>query len=54
MSDFQLAQLNVDRAVGDLDSAALVGFVSRLDEINALEKRLVQTFFIRSYGPLVG
>jgi len=36
LSDFQLAQINIAHAVDDLDSAALSGFVARLDEINAL------------------
>lgn len=31
---YQLAQINVAHAVDDLDSAALAGFVNRLDEIN--------------------
>ena len=33
---YEIAQLNVSRAVAPLDSPALAGFVARLDEINAL------------------
>jgi hypothetical protein len=33
---YQLAQLNVGRAVAALDDAQMHGFMSRLDEINAL------------------
>jgi hypothetical protein len=36
---FEIAQLNVSRAVAPLDSPALADFVARLDEINALAER---------------
>jgi hypothetical protein len=36
---FQIAQLNVGRAVAPLDDARMAGFMSRLDEINALAER---------------
>jgi hypothetical protein len=36
MSDWHIAQLNVGRTVGPLDSAALAPFMAALDEINAL------------------
>ena len=36
MSGFSLVQLNVAIAVADMESAVMQGFVSRLDEINAL------------------
>ncbi len=36
MSDYHLAQINIARAVDDLVSDTLKGFVDRLDEINAL------------------
>jgi heme-degrading monooxygenase HmoA len=36
MSVFHLAQVNVARLLAPLDSPQLAGFVSRLDEINAL------------------
>ncbi|MEO6351269.1 MAG: DUF3291 domain-containing protein [Candidatus Limnocylindrales bacterium] len=34
--DYHLAQLNIARAVAPMDHERLVGFVSRLDEINGL------------------
>jgi len=36
---YEIAQLNVSRAVAPLDSPALADFVARLDEINALAER---------------
>jgi len=36
VGEYQLAQVNVAKAIDDLDSVALEGFVNRLDEINAL------------------
>jgi hypothetical protein len=33
---YEIAQLNVGRAVGPMDSAAMADFVARLDEVNAL------------------
>jgi hypothetical protein len=36
MAAFHLAQINVARLVAPLDSPQLAGFVSRLDEVNAL------------------
>ena len=39
MSGFSLAQLNVAFAVADMESAVMHGFVSRLDEINALAEQ---------------
>ncbi len=36
MSSFHIAQINIARAVADLDSPQLANFVARLDEINAL------------------
>ena len=36
MAAFHLAQVNVARLVAPLDSPQLIGFVSRLDEVNAL------------------
>ena len=36
MAEFQLAQINVAQAVAEMDSAVMSGFVSRLDEINAM------------------
>jgi hypothetical protein len=36
VNGFDIAQLNVGRAVGPIDGAAMAGFVARLDEINAL------------------
>ena len=39
MTTFQLAQVNVARAKADMESELMRGFVSRLDEINALADR---------------
>lgn len=39
MSDYNLAQLNVGRAVAPLDDPRMDGFVAWLDEINALAGR---------------
>ena len=39
MTVFHLAQVNVARLVAPLDSPQLTGFVSRLDEVNALADR---------------
>jgi Domain of unknown function (DUF3291) len=39
MAAFHLAQVNVARLVAPLDSPQLIGFVSRLDEVNALADR---------------
>ena len=39
MSGFSLVQLNVAFAVADMGSAVMHGFVSRLDEINALAEQ---------------
>jgi heme-degrading monooxygenase HmoA len=36
---WQIAQLNVGRAVSPLDEAPMAGFMARLDEINALADR---------------
>ena len=36
MTDYQLAQINIARAVAPLDDPRLADFVARLDEINAL------------------
>jgi heme-degrading monooxygenase HmoA len=36
---YHLAQINIARAVADLDSPLMQGFVSRLDEINALAEK---------------
>lgn len=36
MTRYHLAQINIAKAVADLDSPLMEGFVSRLDEINAL------------------
>ena len=36
MSSFELAQLNIGRALAPLDSPALAGFMGNLDRINAL------------------
>jgi heme-degrading monooxygenase HmoA len=36
---YHLAQINIARAVADLDSPLMAGFVSRLEEINALAER---------------
>lgn len=39
MSRSEIAQLNVGRAVGPMDSAVMTGFMQWLDEINALAER---------------
>ena len=39
MTEWHVAQLNVGRSVGLMDDARMHGFVSRLDEINALSER---------------
>ena len=39
MTRYHLAQINIARAVADLDSRLMAGFVTRLDEINALAER---------------
>ena len=39
MTRYHLAQINIARAVADLDSPLMAGFVSRLDEINALAEK---------------
>ncbi len=39
MADYQLAQINIARAVDDLDSEVMVGFVARIDEINTLAEQ---------------
>jgi hypothetical protein len=36
MGQFEIAQLNVGRALGAMDGAEMADFVARLDEINAL------------------
>jgi hypothetical protein len=36
---YHLAQINIARAIADLDSPLMAEFVSRLDEINALAER---------------
>ena len=36
MAEYQLAQMNVAKAVAEMDDEVMTGFVSRLDEINAL------------------
>jgi heme-degrading monooxygenase HmoA len=36
MGDFQLAQINVGRMLGPIDSEVMADFVAQLDEINAL------------------
>ena len=36
---FQIAQLNVARAVAPLEDARMAGFMARLDEVNALAER---------------
>jgi heme-degrading monooxygenase HmoA len=36
---YHLAQINIARAVADLDSPLMAGFVSRLEEINALAEQ---------------
>lgn len=37
--NFHIAQLNIARAIAEMDSAVMSGFVSRLEEINALADR---------------
>ena len=39
MTRYHLAQINIARAVADLDSPLMAGFVSRLEEINGLAER---------------
>ncbi len=39
MSEFHIAQVNIGRILAPLDSPVMEGFVSRLDEINALADR---------------
>lgn len=39
MSGYEVAQLNLARAVAPLDDPVMAGFVARLDEINALAER---------------
>lgn len=39
MTRYHLAQINIAKAVADLDSPLMAGFVSRLDEINALAEQ---------------
>ncbi len=39
MGKYQLAQVNVALAKDEMDSAVMAGFVSRLDEINAIADR---------------
>ena len=39
MTRFDIAQLNVGRAVAPLDSAVMADFMNWLDEINALAER---------------
>lgn len=36
MNKYHLAQINIARAVADIDSDVMAGFASRLDEINAI------------------
>ncbi len=36
MNNYNLAQINVAKALADMDSPVMEGFVARLDEINAL------------------
>lgn len=36
MKEFQLAQINVAKAVAQMDTEMMFGFASRLEEINAL------------------
>ncbi len=36
MAEYQLAQINVAKAVAEMDADVMQGFVSRLEEINAL------------------
>lgn len=39
MTDYHLAQINIGRIVAPLDSPQLSGFVSRLEEVNAMADR---------------
>lgn len=39
MTGFHLAQINIGKALADLDSPLMAGFMSRLDEINALAEK---------------
>ena len=39
MSQYHLAQINIGRAKGEMDDPIMAGFVSRLDDINALAER---------------
>ena len=39
MGEFEIAQLNVGRAVAPLDDAVMADFMNWLDEINALAER---------------
>ena len=39
MTQYHLGQINIARAVADLDSPLMTDFLSRLDEINALAER---------------
>jgi Domain of unknown function (DUF3291) len=39
MAKYQIAQVNIGRIKGPLDGPLMVGFMSRLDEINALADR---------------
>lgn len=39
MTRYHLAQINIARAVADLDSPVMAAFLSRLDEINALAEK---------------
>jgi Domain of unknown function (DUF3291) len=39
MNGYHIAQVNIGRVKGPLDSAVMAGFVRRLDEINALADR---------------
>ena len=41
MGKFQLAQINVAQAKAEMDTDAMSGFVSRLDEINRIAKKIV-------------
>ena len=39
MAEYHLAQINIARAVDELDSDTMAGFVARIDEINALAEQ---------------
>ena len=39
MADYHIAQLNIARALADLEDESMSGFVNRLDEIKALAER---------------